>query len=652
MRFGRALGALLFGLGGLALTGCLVPNRPEPPTLPRPKRPAVVLGYSAAWTDSNYPPAQYDYASLTHIARSFLVPHADGSITASGGFWDDELERLAHAHGVKLLASVGGAAPDAKQWLGMARDAAARERFFKELEQLIDQHHYDGVDIDWEPSAQTDADEATYTEWMRALRQRFPTWIITTALGTGEWNARHIAWREIAANVDYINLMTYVFAGGWTGHSAHNANLGTSSDVHDGSPLSVSGNVHDIIHKYGVPAEKLTVGLAFYGIQFSTDSLGQPFPERTRYKGEELSFTEVERLTHHPQYVSKWDQGAVVPYLEKRGGGHTVSFDDARSIAEKCAYASRIGAGGVMIWYLGGDLVRGQPVLQQSLAKTYGLPVTPPNVSFLRHTYETRTQEVERLQTELARERAELERASSHENAEIEAAAVPAIFPEAGTDAATLERQLQQADEVLGALQVERSSVQMALAQQPPVRGQPIPFTGPSLLLADFDGDLTHALGGVWSASFDKNGLGTVFHPDPPACSDGGKNGRAWHSYGHFGKSRAPWPYAALVASFPVTDFEPVTSVRFWAKGDGKRYGVALQRSSVHDYAFPIALFDAPAEWTQVELPLSAFKQPDWGQKRSGPFTDAIGLSFTPGPQFDDEDFDLWVDEVELRRGD
>ena len=305
--------SLYWCLLGLFLVGCLVPDRPKTPTAPTATRPAVVLGYSAAWTDGSYPPSAYDYASLTHIARSFLIPHADGRITDSGGFWNEELEKRAHQHGVKLLASNGGAAPDANHWLQMVRDPAALERFFKDLEQLITQHKYDGVDIDWEPSAQTDPDQATYTAFMKALRQRFPKWVITTALGTGDWNARHISWREVAANVDYINLMTYVFAGGWTGHSAHNANLHTPSAFHDGSPLSVSTNVKDIIEKYGVPAEKITIGLAFYGIQFSTDRMGQPFPEKARYKGEELTYSQVQRLTQSPEYTTKWDEGAQVP---------------------------------------------------------------------------------------------------------------------------------------------------------------------------------------------------------------------------------------------------------------------------------------------------------------------------------------------------
>jgi chitinase len=642
----RTLGLLVILTLGIA--SCLVPPRPEPPREPRVAAPRVVLGYSAAWTDADYPPAEYDYASLTHIARSFLQPHADGHVTASADFWNEDLKRLAKQHGVKLLASVGGAAPDAAHWLGMVRDERARARFFDELGSLISEHQYDGVDIDWEPSAQTDADQRTYTELMVALRQRFPTWIISTALGTGDWHAKHVSWRQIADQVDFINLMTYSFAGPWSGHSGHNANLDPPSSFSDSSGLSVAANVRQIIERYGVPAQKLTLGLPFYGIQFSTDRLGQAFPARARYKGGELNYTQIERLSHSSEYAASWDEGAAAPYLLRKTGGHTLSFDDPRSIAEKCAFASKLGLAGVMIWYLGADVVRGSPALQHSLARTYGLPRTPARPPFLISSHTARKAQIERLQIEIGRERGELQRRSAPTNSKIAAAGVPASFAEPARDPAELERQLGELDRVLAALEVERAAVQNSLAELPPVRGQAVPFSGSSLLFADFEGDLKSALGGSWSASFDKNGLGTTMLPDPPAWSDGGKNGRAWHTWGHFGKSRAPWPFAALVASFPVTDFEPVAALRFWARGNGKRYSVALQRSSVHDYAFPLALFEAPAEWTRVELPLSAFAQPSWGQQVPGPYGDVIGVAFAPGPQFDDEPFELWIDEVEL----
>lgn len=260
MRRRALLIPILAGLALLALSACLTPQRAEPPRAPRATAPRVVLGYSAAWTDAQYPPAEYDYGSLTHIARSFLQPHADGHVTASADFWNQDLERLAKQHGIKLLASVGGAAPDAAHWLTMARSAPARARFFDELGALITDHHYDGVDIDWEPSAQTDADQQTFTELMVALRQRFPGWVISNALGTGAWNDKHISWKQVADSVDFINLMTYAFSGPWSGHSGHNTNLYPPSSFADDSGLSVAGNIKRITESYGVPAEKLTLG--------------------------------------------------------------------------------------------------------------------------------------------------------------------------------------------------------------------------------------------------------------------------------------------------------------------------------------------------------------------------------------------------------
>src|ERR1039457_6498886 len=125
-------------------------------TLSWAKPNKVVLGYSASWFDGIYPPESYNYDAFTHIARSFLVPKANGDITVSGDFWNADLEKMAHAHKVKLIASIGGAAPDANHWLGMARDPKAERHFFDELEKLITANNYDGVDIDWEPSALTD----------------------------------------------------------------------------------------------------------------------------------------------------------------------------------------------------------------------------------------------------------------------------------------------------------------------------------------------------------------------------------------------------------------------------------------------------------------------------------------------------------------
>jgi hypothetical protein len=91
--------------------------------------------------------------------------------------------------------------------------------------------------------------------------------------------------------------------------------------------------------------------------------------------------------------------------------------------------------------------------------------------------------------------------------------------------------------------------------------------------------------------------------------------------------------------------------VRFWAKGNDKDYALAVHRSAVHDYAFPSAVFHATRAWARVEVPLAGLRQPSWGQKLDVSWSDVNALAFQPAPAFDDEDFDLWIDDLELIEG-
>jgi chitinase len=625
-------------------------SEPRPVLPSTAAKPAVVLGYSASWGDARYPPSAYDYSGLTHIARSFLAPHADGTITSGSDFWSDELEQGAHAHGVTLLASVGGSAENANEWLGMARDPAAKKRFLDTLDALITSHHYDGVDIDWEPSALTDADQQAYTSFMVSLRQRFPNWQISTALGGSDWWARHVSWREVSASVDFINLMTYTFAGAWSGRSGHNANLYPPSAYSPGDGVDVDLILQGLLKKYGVPPDKVVLGLAFYGAQYSTDKMGQNFAPNARYKGEEINLAEVTRLAETPEYKSYWDEGAHVPYLERAAGGHTVSFDDARAINEKCVYAVHNRLRGVMFWYMGEDLVRGEPVLQHALERSYGLPSPPASREFLRTAYVAHVAEVDRVSTELEREIHDLERADPAQRGRFEDLSVKSPELGEGADEKALNLALLEIDQKLGRLAVRRADVQRALSTMPPAKGRPLEFSGPVVSVDGFEGQsLAHGLGGNWSASFDKNSLGTVFNPQPTAWAAGGHaTEHALHLWGHFGKSRAPWPFAALIADFEPTDFSAVRALRFWAKGNNKQYAASLHRLAVHDYAFPSAAFPVTGAWSLVELPITDFKQPNWGQKLDRSWTDVNAIAFQPGASFDDEDFDLWVDDLEL----
>lgn len=622
------------------------------------KETPIVLGYSASWFDGLYPPESYNYDGLTHIARSFLLPHADGTIGVQGGFFDPQLEKLAHAHGVKLLASIGGAAANADPWLAMARDPKAEKLFLDGLEKLITDNKYDGVDIDWEPSALTDADQATYTQFMKDLRARFPRWIITTALGGGDYWAKHVSWKEVAAQVDWINWMTYDFAGSWTGHSAHNANLYDSPSVH--TEMSIDAQRDHLENNYGVPAKKLVLGLPFYGTQFFTAHMGDNFPGDASRNGAEIQFYEIAGLlTPHSGYEKKWDKDGQVPFLEKADGEHTISYDDPKSLEIKCRYALKMGFRGVMIWNIGADILSETTPLLDSVDKAMGLKPAPMPVLGLEKTYANFLSTLKDTYSKLQGAKDKLQAAGKDEEAKAaDPGSMPDLTAPAKADAKVWGKRIWSLQYRLSLYNRQLQDAQAAVAALPvkEVVGQKVGALGDRVLVGDFEsGGSGTAFQGVWSTDMDHNNLGTVLNPMPFTPSPGGSPASpkfAARLWGHFGKSQAPWPYAMLTGTLnpsgAAVDLSEFKSVEFQTKGNGKAYSIILARSAVEDYCNFKQDFKAGKDWAKVSLNLGDFKQPSWGRQVPLKLTDVLYFAFTPNADFSDEDFDLWVDDVTL----
>src|ERR1700683_1508941 len=164
------------------------------PSWGKPDR--IVLGYSATWRDVNSGPECYDFDALTYLARAFLTPHPDGSVEVPPGYFNPTMESLARQHGVKLLMSLGGEASNADNWLSIARNPKYFQNFCDNLDRLLADHGYDGIDIDWEPSATTTEDGLAFTSFLKNLRARFPGRVITTALGASEYWIGHFSWND------------------------------------------------------------------------------------------------------------------------------------------------------------------------------------------------------------------------------------------------------------------------------------------------------------------------------------------------------------------------------------------------------------------------------------------------------------------------
>lgn len=153
---------------------------------------------------------------------------------------------------------------------------------------------------------------------------------------------------------------------------------------------------------------------------------------------------------------------------------------------------------------------------------------------------------------------------------------------------------------------------------------------------------------------FDRNSLGTKAEPEPFRLEAGGAadSKSAAHIWGALGANREPWTWVQL--QLPLSpdsqpqDLNAFRSIRFFVKGDGGRYGVSLLRQSVKNYDHFHYEFTAPAEWTELAVPLSEFVQSGWGEKLPLKFDDVTAVQFYPA--LHDKPFDVWIDQVSLSR--
>jgi len=179
----------------------------------------------------------------------------------------------------------------------------------------------------------------------------------------------------IAAELDWINVMTYDFRGAWDiTLTAHHSPLRPNP----ADPVS-NPNIRDRYNAdwamsawsaAGVPRDKLVMGVPFYGrawggVPPTNNGLFQPGTHVPAGTWDDWAsgatgvneFWEIQTLEANPAYAKHWDSFSKVPFLYSptTEGGHFIGYDDAESIAMKVGYVNRRGYGGIMVWELSAD---------------------------------------------------------------------------------------------------------------------------------------------------------------------------------------------------------------------------------------------------------------------------------------------------------
>ncbi|HET7705281.1 MAG TPA: glycoside hydrolase family 18 protein [Thermoanaerobaculia bacterium] len=337
------------------------------------KLAALSLLLLAACATTTTPPDGHDYRiiayvrgrtdigrigaeKLTHINYAFgkVSPEGEVVIEEDAPAHFSQLNALkARNPRLKVLISIGGWGAD--NFSDAALTDESRQKFARSAVALIDRYALDGVDLDWEYPGQPGPgikfrpeDKQNFTLLLKTMREHLGSRLLTIASAGGRY-FDHTEMDVLHQYLDFVNVMTYDFAGSWSDVTGHHTPLFRSASTPD-RHASV-----DFIEQHlraGIPAKKIVLGVAFYGRSWkgageASNGFAQPFEA---YDVDVPYSRLVSEYLTSPAFERFWDAAARAPYLWDRTGRRFVTYDDPQSLREKARFVRERGLGGVMYW--------------------------------------------------------------------------------------------------------------------------------------------------------------------------------------------------------------------------------------------------------------------------------------------------------------
>lgn len=318
---------------------------------------------------------------------------------------------------LRTMVSIGGWTLSTP-FFSIARSAQKRADFAKSAVYVVSKYGFDGIDIDWEyPGGNgleqsgigdPSVDGANYVLLLQALRAELNrqtaidgrTYYLTIAAPGGDVTIANMNPVAIASVVDWINIMSYDFHGGWDSYTGLNAPMVNI----DPTPSSARWSVTQCVDIYlngangtgGVAPGKIVLGAPMYGRGWNNvqpgpngNGLGQPgaegtspglgeteFPYNSLFTSGVLSYNNG-AFVGAAGFTRYWDTVAQVPYLYSSSAKKFITYDDPQSIGIKMNFANQKGLGGVMFWELSEDTTAPGTSLMDSMYEGMRLQNAP-----------------------------------------------------------------------------------------------------------------------------------------------------------------------------------------------------------------------------------------------------------------------------------
>ncbi|TRY70996.1 hypothetical protein TCAL_02426 [Tigriopus californicus] len=351
-----------------------------------------VVCYWGTWAtyrpkDGKFTPDDIDPALCTNLIYSFAGLDAETSSIKSLDPWMDLEENyglagfrkateLKHAYpNLKVTLAIGGWNEGSKKYSDLAADPEKRKVFVQSVVEFLQQHNFDGLDLDWEYPAKRGGiaeDKNNFIDLIRDLKAAFEShnYLLTAAIGAAA------ATIDISYDIplmykylDFVHIMCYDYHGKWDRVAGHNSPLFSRAGE---TGLDLTLNVDYTIKylmKKGAIAEKTVMGVPFYGRAFTlmnphdhdlgsktkTTSFQGPYTREDGF----LGYNEIceELMEQDNPWTTVWNEEHKAPHMYK--DTKWVSYDNEESIRVKSEYAYDNNLAGVMIWSIDTDDFRG-----------------------------------------------------------------------------------------------------------------------------------------------------------------------------------------------------------------------------------------------------------------------------------------------------
>ncbi|RFZ80109.1 glycoside hydrolase family 18 [Lacrimispora amygdalina] len=333
-----------------------------------------IVGYYAAWEAySGSYPDQIDASKLTHINYAFANIGPDLKLTL--GYPDVDPNNIRLLNSLKLnnpdlktLISVGG-----WNWSGRFSDAAltdaSRSAFADSCVDFIVKYGFDGIDLDWEypvsggltTNIKRPEDKQNFTLLLQKIREKLDArgaidqkhYLLTIAGGADASYVKNVELAKLAQYLDYANIMTYDLHGTWDPYTDLLAPLYNNNDYSPQYKTSVDSAVNAWLNA-SFPAEKLVMGIPFYGYLYSSVNNSNNGLYQTYGGANSISYKDIKaNYLNKTGYTRYFHSQSMVPWLFN--GTIFISYEDPESIGYKTDYIKSKNLGGAMIWELAQD---------------------------------------------------------------------------------------------------------------------------------------------------------------------------------------------------------------------------------------------------------------------------------------------------------